>query len=406
VSLSEYPAIRYAGELPRTADLVVVGGGIVGAATAFFAARAGLRCVVLEKRARLCSLTTPASTGAFRAQFDNPEEMRLVQESIALFESFGERVGLSGPGADIGLVHGGYLWLTTTPEGAARQGEIVRRQREWGLRDVELLSGDEARRRFPYLAPEVVSARFRAGDGWLDPRRVTNGLAAGSGATFCLETAATGFELAGGRLRGVRTTRGTVSCDAAVIACGPFSGAVAALAGLRLPVTLRVRQKLLLPEVPEVPLGAPMTIDEDTGAHWRPALSGGAYLLYTNHQTPTSPPLEDVPTSVDFAFDLLDPRRPHGVARIAPFWRTVWERNADPWLLMGGQYTYTPDHRPLLGPTEVTGLAVNTGYSGHGIMGGPGGSRLTVDALLGRLPAPENPFRPDRPMLPRELDIL
>ena len=54
----------------------------------------------------------------------------------------------------------------------------------------------------------------------------------------------------------------------------------------------------------------------------------------------------------------------------------------------------------------VAGLAVNTGYSGHGIMGGPGGSRLTVDALLGRLPAPENPFRPDRPTLPRELDVL
>ena len=136
---------------------------------------------MLEKRARLCSLTTPASTGAFRAQFDNPQEMRLVLEFIALFEHFGERVGLSGPPADIGLVHGGYLWLTTSPEGATRQGEIVRRQREWGLRDVELLSGDEARRCFPYLAPEVVSARFRAGDGWLDPRRVTNGLAAGAG---------------------------------------------------------------------------------------------------------------------------------------------------------------------------------------------------------------------------------
>src|SRR5436305_8853863 len=83
-------------ELPPTADLVVIGGGMVGAATAFFAARAGLRAVVIEKRPALCSLTTPASTGAFRAQFDNPEEMALVREGIALFEQFAEVTGLEG----------------------------------------------------------------------------------------------------------------------------------------------------------------------------------------------------------------------------------------------------------------------------------------------------------------------
>lgn len=399
------PAIRYAPALPRTADLVVVGGGIVGAATAFYAARAGLRCVLVEARPRLCSLTTPASTGAFRAQFDNPEEMRLVRESIDVFEHFGEHTGLTGEGADIGLVRGGYLWLTTAAEGAARQRALVARQHAWGLTDVELLSGAEARRRFPYLAPEVVSARYRAGDGWLDPRRVTAGFAAASGATVCLETAATGFETAGGALTGVRTTRGTVACAGAVICCGPFSGAVAALAGLRLDLTLRIRQRLALPDVPEVPPDAPMTIDEDTGAHWRPALRG-AFLLYTRHDTPAGPPLQSVPTSSAFPFDLLDPGRPHSVARIAPFWRTVWGRDAGLWLLSAGQYTYTADHRPLLGPSAVPGLAINTGYSGHGVMGSAGGARLAVDAIVGRLTAAENPFRPDRPMVPRELDIL
>src|SRR5947208_9417385 len=99
-------------DLPRTADLVVIGGGIVGAATAFFASRAGLRTVVLEKRPALCSLTTPASTGAFRAQFDNPEEIALVQEGIALFERFAEITELDG--YDISLRQQGYLWLTTS----------------------------------------------------------------------------------------------------------------------------------------------------------------------------------------------------------------------------------------------------------------------------------------------------
>jgi len=71
-----------------------------------------------------------------------------------------------------------------------------------------------------------------------------------------------------------------------------------------------------------------------------------------------------------------------------------------------GQYTYTPDRRPLLGPTEIPGLAVNTGYSGHGIMGSIGGSRRALDAIYGRLKPADNPFRPDRPMQSRDFDIL
>jgi sarcosine oxidase subunit beta len=391
---------------PRAADCVIIGGGILGAATAFYASRAGLRVVVLEKRPALCTLTTPVSTGAFRAQFDNPEEMALVRQSIAVFEDFAAHTGITG--CDIGLEQPGYLWLTTTSAGARRQREIVARQHGWGLTDVELLDGDEARRRFPYLAPEVVSARFRQGDGWVDAKKVTMGFAAAAsarGAIFSVETAATGFALAGGRVKAVATTRGTIHCDSAVIAAGPFSGAVARLAGLELDFQLRIRQKLILPETPEVPPGAPMTIDEDTGAHWRPG-ERGAYLLYTQHDSPTGPPLEDVPTSAEMYFKLLRPDSPQAVARIAPFWRQVWERNTDPWCLMGGQYTYTPDHRPYLGPTPINGLYINAGYSGHGIMGSAGGSRLTVAALTGKLQPEENPFRPDRVITHRQLDVL
>jgi glycine/D-amino acid oxidase-like deaminating enzyme len=75
-------------------------------------------------------------------------------------------------------------------------------------------------------------------------------------------------------------------------------------------------------------------------------------------------------------------------------------------VLQAGQYTYTPDHRPLLGPSDVPGLVLNVGYSGHGIMASTGGSRLVVDAMLGRVPLEANPFRPDRPMQKRPLDIL
>ena len=389
--------------LPARADLVIIGGGIVGAATAYFAARAGIRAVVIEARPALCSLTTPASTGAFRAQFDNPEEIALVREGIALFEHWAERTGL--PGYSLNLQQQGYLWLTTTPEGVARQQALVARQHAWGLDDVEWQDGDTLRQRFPYLAPEVLGGRYRAGDGWLDVRLLTMGYAAASQAQFVLATPVTGITLAGGRVAGVETGRGRIATERVVIAAGPFCGAVAALAGLDVPLSLVRRQKLIMPHVPEVPRTAPMTIDEDTGAHWRPALEG-AYLLYTVPGVPPGPPLYDVPTNADFAFGLLDPASPHAVARIGPFWRSVWARNTSHWSLQAGQYAYTPDHRPYLGPTPIDGLYINGGYSGHGIMASAGGSRLVVDTLTGALASAANPFRLDRPMVPRPLDIL
>ena len=209
----------------------------------------------------------------------------------------------------------------------------------------------------------------------------------------------------GGRLTSVQTNRGEISTGLAVIAAGPFSGEVASLAGVELPVQAVRRQKMTMPEVPEVPQDAPMTIDDDTGAHWRPGLRG-AFLLYPDPEEPPGPPAEDLPTDHDFALGLLDPESPISVARVAPFWREVWERASANWILQAGQYTMTPDHRPLLWPTLVEDLFVNTGYSGHGIMGSSAGSRIVVDTLTGRLSPDQNPFRLDREFRPRELDRL
>jgi sarcosine oxidase subunit beta len=396
------PALRYADALPRSADLVIVGGGVAGAATAFFARRAGLQTVVLEKRQAIATLTTPVSAGAFRLQFDNLEEIALVREGIELYQNFAEAAEL--PGYDLGLCQQGYLFCTTTEAGARRQREWVGDQHEWGLDDVELLSGDEARERFPYLGPDVLQARYRAGDGWLQPKKLTYGYALASRATICLEAPALGFERLGDRVVGVRTPRGTIACGDVVIAAGPYAGQLAALGGLRLDLHPTIRQKLILPEVPEVPPDAPMTIDEETVAHWRPALRG-AYGLWTESGTPPTEPTENPPPSADYAFGLLDPRSPRALARISPFWARVWERGVD-WLLQAGQYSYTPDHRPYLGPSKVPGLHLLCGDSGHGIMASAGSARLVIDLLTGRADPAANPFRPDRPLVERPLDIL
>ncbi len=401
--MTAWPTVQVTTDLPASADVVVIGGGIVGAATAFFARRAGLSVVLLEKRPALCTLTTPVSTGAFRLQFDNAEEVALVRDGIELFDHFAEVSELDG--YDLRIRKQGYLFCATSAEGAEHQRHFVTALHGWGVSDVELLSGDEARYRFPYLSPGIIQSRFRAGDGWLDPKRLTLGYARASGACVCLETPAIGFLLEGDRVTGVRTPHGSIACAQAVVATGPFAAPVAALAGLQLDLRPTIRHKLVIPELPALPSDSPMTIHEETAAHWRPGLQG-CYALWTEPGTPPGEPLENVPTTADFAFGLLDPRSPRSLARLSPIWDRVWQEGTLNWILQAGQYTYTPDHRPLLGPSDVSGLVLNVGYSGHGIMASGGGSRLVVDTMLGRVKPEDNPFRPQRVMVERPLDIL
>jgi sarcosine oxidase, subunit beta len=410
---------------PPTADLVIVGAGVVGCATAFRAARAGYRTVVLDARPRPATLTTPAATGAFRLQFDNAEELALVREGIELYEDFAARAGL--PGYDLGLGRNGYLFCSRSDETTARQRELVAKQHGFGLDDVELLDGDEVRRRFPHVGEAVRSARFRAGDGFIDPVRLAWGYAfaasAGPGverpngsaeATFALGQRVTGLRVVGGRIVAVETHDGAVAAPIVVLATGPFLGRTAALAGVDVPIAPTRRQKVVLADVPEVPRDAPMTIDEETGAHWRPALAG-AFVLLTEPNTPSGDPVWTVPTSADFAFRLLDPASADSVALVSPFWADVWDRGTN-WVIHAGQYEYTPDHRPFVSPTPVEGLWLNGGWSGHGVMGTGGGSRLLLDAISSRSTGPSwglradipelNPFRLDRSMEVGRHDVL
>jgi sarcosine oxidase subunit beta len=387
--------MRYRTDPPAAADLVVIGGGVVGAATAWHAARAGLRPMIVEARPALCTLTTPVAAGAFRLQFDDLEELTLVRESADLFLHFEERTEQKT--YSLGVRQQGYLWLTTDETSAASQRQLVKQLDDWGQADVELLSGDEARMRFPFVGPEVIQARFRAGDGFLDTKGLTFGLAESSGAEVVVSCRATGFATTpdGSALTGVETDRGTIACPAAVIAGGPLSGLVADAAGLSLPIVTIRRHKLILPDLAAIPPGAPMTIDEDTGAHWRPA-QGGAWGLFTDPATPPEPATDAVATDPAFAFRLLDPSSPSALARVVPFWRDVWEHGSAHWVLQAGQYTVTPDHRPLIGPAGPRGLFVNTGYSGHGIMLGPAGSGVLGRLLTGDPPPEGNPFAVDR----------
>ena len=373
----------------------MIGSGIVGAATAFYAAKEGLSVLVVERRPALCSLTTAVAAGGYRLQLEHQEELQLVSRSVQLFQRFSEETGQTVH--DPGMRAQGYLWLARTPETAAGQRLLVERQRAWGVDGVELLTGDEARERFPFVPDDVVQARFRGGDGLIEPRRIAMGLLEGSSAEVVSGVGVTGFELSGRRLTGVVTDRGVVATGAAVVCAGPLSELLTRAAGVELPVEAVRRQRVLLWDVPQVPRDAPMTIDEETTSHWRPVASG-AYLLYPDASERGAAPVEDVAADPRFALALLDPDSPIAIARAGRFWREVWERAGSSWVVQAGQYTMTPDQRPLIGPTEVEGLHVNTGYSGHGVMCGPAGSEILAQLLAGT--RSDNPFRLDREFVP------
>lgn len=376
-------------EFPRSADMVVIGGGIIGCATAFYASRAGFHAVVLERRDGLGTLTTAASEECFRAQFDEPENIRMMQESIAVFENFAEVIGI--PGYDINLHQRGYLFLTASEEGVKLLRKRVEHQHQVGLLDVEFLDGDEVRKRFPHVGPNVLAATFRQRDGWLSAHELTHGFAKGSGALFALRTGATGIKLDAHGVAAVLTTRGEIATRCAVIAAGPFAGVVASWVGVQLPLTNLRRQKVVLADVPFVPHDAPMHIDADMGPYWRPEVDGAA-LGWALPEEP-SEPLDHVPTDWTFPATVLE-----GVARLVPFWNQVAEKlTRDKIFLSAGQYTCTPDNKPIIGPCPtIPGLYFNLGYAGHGIMASAGGARLLVDLILNPSANEENPFRYER----------
>lgn len=387
--------ISSAGTLPATADVVVIGGGIAGASDAFFLGRAGLSVVVLERGDQLAGLTTAQSVACFRAQWDEPDYAALVLPSIDFYGAFAERIGL--PGWDIGIRRHGWLFITGAQDGPAAVQGFVAGHRRLGVHDSEYLTGDEARQRFPWLGPDVSAASYRALDGWVSPYEVTYGFAKASSASFLLRTTATRIVTAGGAIAGVETTRGTIGTRCLVLAAGPFSRGLAEAAGVVLPMSAIRRHRAMVAPRPEIPDDGPMTVDMDSHVYWRPE-GGGAFLGQGLPEDPSEPTLE-VPLDWTFPAVAMD-----AAGRLVPFWRDLAERLTQAEVSLGaGQYTVTPDGRPIIGATRgVDGLFVHGGDNGWGIESAPeAGRRLAASVLAGTEGADpaDDPFRIDRPAI-------
>jgi sarcosine oxidase subunit beta len=378
-----------ADDFPARADVVIIGGGLVGVASAFWLSRAGLDTVLLEMRDGLSTLTTPNSIECFRAQFTEPPMSELALPSIHVFENFADVVGI--PGFDIALRHQGYLFVTDDPEMVDDLKSAVEQHRALGVHDSEYLDHDELLRRFPYLSDQVVGATYRQRDGWFSTHEATQGLAKGCDARFLISTRATGIQRDSRGVSAVETTRGTISTRTVVDAAGPFAGAVGRMVGLELPLEPVRRQKVFVSPKPEIPQDAPLTIDLVEDAYWRPE-TGGAYIAWVDPEEPVSEPAEELPTDWEFAAVVLEK-----LVRLNPFWEEIAnDLKSEDLHPSAGQYVYTPDDQPLIGPVlEVPGFHVNCGYWA-GVMLSPGAGKRLADLITGEMEPADNPLRPTR----------
>lgn len=374
----------------ETADAVIIGGGIIGVATAFWLSRAGMSTILVEMRDGLSTLTTTASIESFRAQFTEPAMAALAKESIDVWENFAGVTGLDG--YEIDLHHGGYLFLTSEAEMVADVQATVDAYHKVGVIDSEYLTGDEVLKRWPWLNPEIKAGAFRAKDGWFSAHEVTQGFArAADNARFYVRTRATGIETDAKGVCAVLTDRGRINTRVVVNAAGPFAIDVGRWVGLDLPIYQMRRQRVFVAPNPKIPQNAPLVMDVDNDSYWRPE-TGGALLGWHDPEEQKSDPMEDPQGDWDFpAFNL------EMCSRLSPFWtEVVDDLKQEDLSVYAGQYVHSPDDQPLIGSVSgIPGFFLNCSYW-PGVMLSAAAGRWTCDLITGKMNPEDNPLRLSR----------
>lgn len=356
--------------IDTTAQVVIVGAGIMGASIAYhLAARGCTDVLILEKAETEISGTTARSVAGVRHEFSTEVNVYLSLYSIERLKHFNTEIGGH---ADLRQV--GYLFLIDDPTVWEEYRRNAAMQRRLGAR-VELLTPDEAGRFIPQTrTDDLVGAVYGPDDGFCDAHGVALGYlgrARALGARLLRATPATGFRVEGGRVTAVATGVGPIGCEVVVNAAGPWAGEVAALAGLDVPVKPYRRNLYMTQPFPLIRGPIPLTIDVGSGFYMRQEQSNILFGM-SNYDEPPSHNL-----MVDWEW--LDTVLAAGLARFPILERAGLAEK----LCWAGSYEVTPDHMPILGRHPALPNYVDaSGFSGHGIMHAPATGLLIAEEIL------------------------
>jgi sarcosine oxidase subunit beta len=370
------------GAWKDTADVAIIGGGIMGASTAYHLARRGCTGVVILEKDLLAQASTGLSAGGIRQQFSHPANIRLSQEAVRVFERFEEEFGV-----DMEFRQVGYLFLAQSDDVWQEFLDNVEIQRQYHV-PVEALAPDEIKRRWPYLnVADLRGGTFCPEDGYADPYMAAMGYANAArrlGVRIEEQTKVTAIHVQGGKVRGIDTTQGPISAPVVVDVGGPWGGEVARLAGFDLPVKPYRRQVFVTQAFEPIPKPVPMILDIEPAFYFR----GEGPGVLTGMSDPEEP--SSFNTNVDYRFmeRVID----------AAIHRAPILEEAEILRGWGGLYAITPDDNPIIGPLPgAKGLFCAIGFSGHGFQQSPTVGRILSELILdGRTGFDLSPFAHDR----------
>jgi len=360
--------------LPDAVDVIIVGAGIMGLATAYHLAkdRPQRRILVLDA-GYLCGGASGRNGGGVRAQWSSEANVRLMQESLAMCKEFAHEHKIN-----TWFRQGGYLFLARDEQRAKELAKSVELQRRLGL-GTRLVERPEAERIVPQLDTSgVVAASFNANDAVVFPWPFVWGYAEGARAlgvdihTFCRVL---GVDMSGGKVSGVTTERGAVRAPVVVNACGAFSPELARSVGITLPTTPH-RHEICASE-PLKPFLGPLVADLGNGLYFSQSTRGEIVGGIGNAKTP---PGASQASSIRFL-------ALYSRALIATCPSLSSLKIQRQW---AGLYDLSPDHAPIVGPVdEAPGLFLASGFMGHGFMMAPAvGKRLARAIATGETPEP------------------
>jgi sarcosine oxidase subunit beta len=356
----------------RTADVVVIGGGIVGSSIAYHLVAGGCKNVlVIERETAQGKGSTGKSMGGVRAQFSTLVNIQMSLYSIPFYASFEERLGYP-----CDYRPQGYLFCATNEKHMAYLRANYDKQVAMGLKNVDLVSGAEIRGLFPQLrGDDIAGGSFCSTDGFVDPYSAMIGFmtwASERGATLWKNASVTGISRnIDDRSFEVTTTRDTVSTRTVVNCAGPWAAPIARMVGIDLPV--EPLRRMLVPTEPfdQFPHTAPMIVDMSNGFHFRPESRG--FLLAWND------PEETPGYKTDFDPGFIEKILTRAADRVPVFENVA----VNPQRAWAGLYEMTPDHHPILGESnEVPGYFFANGFSGHGVMHSPATGKILSDLIL------------------------